>query len=94
MKETTPLNEATAVMKLNITIVRMYEFTAPVLLHSFNFSPRYVRCDKSEIFTNTQFVTVRNIANAIQWNRNTVKPLNSGHHWFLEKVSAIERFDS
>ena len=22
---------------------------------------------------------------------NTVKPLNSGHHWFSEKVSAIER---
>ena len=28
---------------------------------------------------------------SIKLNLSTVKPLNSGHHWFSEKVSATER---
>ena len=46
--------------------------------------PKITGSDLASVHFNIEFQVISN-------QKSTVKPLNCGHHWFSEKVSAIER---
>ena len=53
-----------------------------------DFGQMYIICFVSYAYVVFSFLSFKACALTAQ---STVKPLNSGHHWFSEKVSAIER---
>ena len=65
--------------------------SADDVMEEFNEVFENISDEKLDKMLDKQITIVPSARKLVSNCETTVKPLNSGHHWFLEKVSAIER---